>query len=95
MTQLGGKVAIVTGGASGIGLATAEAFIERGAKVVIADYNEQAGKTKERELQGKGGDVSFIQVNVADEPSVERLVSESVKNTGNWISSSTMRVSAF
>lgn len=82
MTQLSGKVAIVTGGASGIGLATAEAFIDKGAKVVIADYNEQAGKAKEKELQGKGGDVLFVQVNVADEQSVERLVSETVKKYG-------------
>ncbi|WP_410772073.1 SDR family NAD(P)-dependent oxidoreductase [Fontibacillus sp. BL9] len=82
MTQLNGKVAIVTGGASGIGLATAEAFLAKGAKVVIADYNKQAGKAKEQELQGKGGDVSFIQVNVADEKSVENLVDETVKKYG-------------
>ncbi|MEF2968468.1 SDR family oxidoreductase [Paenibacillus sp. M1] len=81
MTQLQNKVAIVTGGASGIGLATVEAFIAKGAKVVIADYNEQAGKAKEQELQGKG-DVTFILVNVADEKSVESLVAETVKKYG-------------
>ena len=51
MTNLQDKVAIVTGGASGIGLATVKAFLEKGAKVVIADYNEEAGLTVEKELK--------------------------------------------
>ena len=53
MAKLDGKVAIVTGGASGIGLATVEAFIDQGAKVVLADYNEDAGRACEKELKEK------------------------------------------
>ena len=82
MVKLEGKVSIVTGGASGIGLATVEAFIEKGVKVVIADFNEEAGKAVEKELKDKGADVLFIKVNVADEKSVESLVAETVKLYG-------------
>ena len=82
MAKLDRKIAIVTGGASGIGLATVEAFIERGVKVVIADYNEEAGKAVEKELKEKGADVLFVAVNVADEKSVENLVAETVKTYG-------------
>ena len=82
MAKLDGRVAIVTGGASGIGLATVEAFIEKGAKVVFADYNEEAGKAVEKELNEKGADVLFVAVNVADEKSVENLVLETVNTYG-------------
>ncbi len=82
MAKLDGRVAIVTGGASGIGLATVEAFIEKGAKVVFADYNEEAGKAVEKELKEKGADVLFVAVNVADERSVENLVVETVDTYG-------------
>ncbi|MED3727533.1 glucose 1-dehydrogenase [Priestia filamentosa] len=82
MTNLDGKVAIVTGGASGIGLATAKAFLEKGAKVVIGDYNNEAGVSVEKGLKKTYKDVLFITVNVADEQSVENLVSETVKHFG-------------
>ena len=82
MSNLKDQVAIVTGGASGIGLATVEAFVGKGAKVVIADFNEQAGKAVEKKLKEKGANVLFVQVNVADEKSVENLVAETVKAFG-------------
>ncbi|MFC7687970.1 SDR family NAD(P)-dependent oxidoreductase [Ureibacillus sp. GCM10028918] len=82
MTNLQGKVAVVTGGASGIGLATVEAFLEKGAKVVIGDFNKDAGLKVEQELKEKYQDVSFVEVNVAEEQSVENLVAEAVKQFG-------------
>ncbi|WP_341285646.1 glucose 1-dehydrogenase [Priestia megaterium] len=82
MSNLKDQVAIVTGGASGIGLATVEAFVEKGANVVIADFNEKAGKAVEKKLKEKGTDALFVQVNVADEKSVENLVAETVKAFG-------------
>ncbi|WAA12975.1 SDR family NAD(P)-dependent oxidoreductase [Fervidibacillus halotolerans] len=82
MTDLNGKIAIVTGGASGIGLATVKAFVEKGAKVVISDYNVEAGKAVEKELKEQGADVLFIQVDAGNEESVANLVSETVKHYG-------------
>lgn len=82
MFNLQGKVAVVTGGASGIGLATVKAFAERGAKVVLADFNEPAGKAQTEELKAKGFDVTAVPVNVANEESVKNLVAETVKIYG-------------
>ncbi|PAF32693.1 SDR family NAD(P)-dependent oxidoreductase [Paenibacillus sp. 7516] len=83
MTNLKDKVAIITGGASGIGLATVKAFLAKGSKVVIADYNEEHGKAAEQELKSTYNDnVVFIKVNVADEKQVENLVAETVKQFG-------------
>ncbi len=83
MFNLKDKVAIVTGGASGIGLATVQAFLDKGAKVVIADYNEEGGKAVEKDLSSNGtANVKFIFVNAAEEASVENLVNETVKLWG-------------
>lgn len=80
--RLKDKVAIITGGASGIGLAAVKKFISEGAKVVIADYNQEAGLTAEKELLAKGGDVTFISVNVADRASVDQMVAETLERYG-------------
>src|SRR5947207_2168694 len=82
MGNLDGQIAIVTGGASGIGLATVKAFVDRGAKVVIADYNEKAGKEVEKSLLEKEADVLFIKADVSAEESVKNLVAETVKIYG-------------
>lgn len=82
MTDLKGKVVIVTGGASGIGLATAKAFLDKGSKVVIGDYNKETGEKVVNELKNQYADVLFMEVNVADEKSVENLVSQTVTQFG-------------
>ncbi|WP_353738259.1 SDR family NAD(P)-dependent oxidoreductase [Peribacillus asahii] len=82
MRKLEKKVAIVTGGASGIGLATVKALVEKGAAVVISDLNEQSGELVEKELREDGADVLFIKVNIAEEKSVENLVKETVNRYG-------------
>ena len=57
--RLLGKTAIITGGANGIGLAACERFAEEGAHVMMADFDESAGKEQEAIL-AKGLDVTFL-----------------------------------
>ena len=72
--RLVGKVAIVTGGASGIGRATAELFAREGARVVVADYNAEAGQETVAAIQCAGGEAHFVQVDVSDAAQVEHMV---------------------
>jgi len=72
--RLEGKVALITGGAKGIGQKTAEAFLREGAKVIIADYDEQAGQSVIKEL-GNSDNINFIKVDVTSSKQVERMVS--------------------
>ena len=74
--RLQDKVAIITGAAGGIGFAAAEAFASEGAKVAMADFNAEQGETCARELQQKGYNVTFFQVNVADRTSVDEMVGQ-------------------
>ena len=82
MKNLQDKIAVVTGGASGIGLATVKAFLDRGAKVVIGDYDEESGKAVEQQLKDTYENVIFVNTNVADEQAVENLVKTAVDKFG-------------
>src|SRR5580658_2721544 len=77
--ELKDKVAIVTGGAGGIGRATVERFIAEGARVVIADIDAEAGHALAREL---GDDAAFRETNVADAEQVQALVDFTVDRFG-------------
>lgn len=66
--RIEGKVAVVTGGCSGIGLATVRRFAEEGAKVVIADLNDELGAELAEELGG-----TYVHCNVADKGDVDNL----------------------
>ena len=66
--RLQDKVAVITGGCSGIGLATARRFVEEGAKVVIADLSDELGSQLSAELGG-----TYIHCNVADKADVDNL----------------------
>jgi NAD(P)-dependent dehydrogenase (short-subunit alcohol dehydrogenase family) len=61
---LEGKVAIVTGAAMGMGLATAKLFAEAKAEVVVADFNEEKGKAAVEEIEAAGGTAFFVKVDV-------------------------------
>ncbi|ALC89345.1 3-oxoacyl-ACP synthase [Bacillus sp. FJAT-18017] len=79
--KLKDQVALITGGANGIGKVTAEKFLSEGAKVVISDFNEEAGQKAERELAEIGA-VKFVHGNVADTEGVKRMVEEAVAAFG-------------
>jgi len=77
--RLNNKVAIITGAANGIGYAAAERFIEEGAFVVIADFNEDAGVSAAEHL---GDQALFVQVDVTDRESVKNLVAAVIEQMG-------------
>lgn len=76
------KVAFVSGGASGIGLAVARAFAERGAKVAIASRAETAGVAARESLVRGGYEAIWVPADVRDEASVERAVAAAVERYG-------------
>jgi NAD(P)-dependent dehydrogenase (short-subunit alcohol dehydrogenase family) len=76
------KVAFVSGGASGIGLAIARAFAERGAKVAIASRNEATGGAACAALVGAGHHAIHVPTDVRDEASVERAIAVAVERFG-------------
>ena len=82
MPRLSNKVAIVTGGADGIGKATSELFAREGAAVVIADVNAEKGEALSRQIAAAGGAALFIETDVADEASIRNMVRRAVASYG-------------
>ena len=76
------KVAIVTGGGSGIGEATALTMARSGAKVVVADYDKDAGDRVTEEIRAEGAEATFIAVDVSKEDQVEAMVKTAVDTYG-------------
>jgi NAD(P)-dependent dehydrogenase (short-subunit alcohol dehydrogenase family) len=82
MATFNGKVALVTGGTSGIGKATAIAFAKAGAKVVLSGRREAEGQAVVAEIKKAGGVAHFIQADVAKEADVKRLVEATLAKFG-------------
>jgi NAD(P)-dependent dehydrogenase (short-subunit alcohol dehydrogenase family) len=76
------KVALVTGAASGLGLATAKAFAAAGAAVVIADWNLEAARQAADELAGNDHKVLAVRCDVSDDAQVEAMVERAVAKFG-------------
>lgn len=82
MPEFNGKVALVTGGSSGIGRATALAFAREGAAVVIGARREHAGEGVVAEIAAAGGRATFVQTDVGRIDEVERLILKTVEEHG-------------
>lgn len=80
--RLKNKVAIITGGANGIGRASSILFASEGAKVVIADVNKEAGDELVAEIIKSGHEASFIKTNVSEASSVSTMVDFAEKTYG-------------
>jgi NAD(P)-dependent dehydrogenase (short-subunit alcohol dehydrogenase family) len=77
--RIAGKVALITGGASGLGLATAKLFVAEGARVAITDLNEQAGRAAQHEI---GPNCAFFRHDVTSEPEWQSVVRQTVEAFG-------------
>jgi len=72
--RLENRVAVITGAGRGIGFAAAEAFVREGAKVVLAEIDQDLGHRAESRLRAAGGDARFVQTDCGDRASVEALM---------------------
>jgi NAD(P)-dependent dehydrogenase (short-subunit alcohol dehydrogenase family) len=82
MARLKDKVAIITGGGSGIGRATCLLFAREGAKVVVADYIAEGGNETVRQISAAGGQAVFVQADVSKSADVQNLIGAAVRNYG-------------
>ena len=84
MTQmLSGKVALITGAASGIGRGAALRFSQEGAKVVLADMQDEDGKTLEQEITQNGGEAVYVHCDVSQTDDVKRAVETAGEKFGS------------
>src|SRR5260370_35493931 len=80
--RLKDKVAIVTGGAAGLGKAVAMAFAREGARVVVADIYDRNGNNTVLEVRHDCGDASFIHTDIGNEQDVNQLVGSTMDSYG-------------
>jgi NAD(P)-dependent dehydrogenase (short-subunit alcohol dehydrogenase family) len=76
------KIAVITGGASGIGEATAKTYGEHGASVVVADIDEEGAKKTVNDIVVDGGEATFVRTDVTEEKNVKRMIDVTVEEYG-------------
>ncbi len=82
MGRVEGKVAIITGGASGVGRADSILLAQEGAKVVLTDINEKDGSAVEKEIAGKGGTALFLKHDIASESEWKAVIATTRQKFG-------------
>src|SRR5690625_7417963 len=82
MSKLKDKVAIITGGAGGIGQGIATSFVKEGAKVVIVDLNEEAGEEVVKNLQAYESNSMFMQADLTEHSKMKDIVKDMVDKYG-------------
>ena len=82
MNRLGGKVAVITGGAAGMGRIQSELYASEGAQVAVVDVNEQEGRATADAIRAGGGIANYWKLDVSDESEVEIVVSDIAKKFG-------------
>ena len=82
MEKLHGKVAVITGSASGMGAAMAKCFAAQGMKVAVSDIKDEKGKTVVKEILDNGGEAFYMHCDVRIENDVKAMVKETVKRYG-------------
>src|SRR5262245_13597177 len=82
MDRLKSKVALITGGGSGIGRATCLLFAREGAKVVMADYATEGGNETVRRIKAAGGEATFVQADVSRSADVRSMIATTVNTYG-------------
>ena len=80
--ELKGKVALITGAASGIGESTALLFAKEGAKVFLTDINEKDGKALVEKIEASGGKAAFLKADTSQPEDSEKSVAEAIKKFG-------------
>ncbi|MFW5979867.1 MAG: 3-oxoacyl-ACP reductase FabG [Halanaerobiales bacterium] len=80
--RLKDKVAVVTGAAHGIGKKTAEVFAKEGAKIVVADYDQENGQKVADNITKNGGEALFVEVDVSKTESAKNLIESTIREYG-------------
>ena len=82
MGRLDGKVALITGGASGMGMVASQLFASEGAKVVLTDIGDEAGEQVAEKIRADGGEAIYVHADVSSEMDAKQMVDAAVRNYG-------------
>jgi NAD(P)-dependent dehydrogenase (short-subunit alcohol dehydrogenase family) len=82
MGRLDGKVALITGAASGMGMIAARLFADEGARVVLADVADEAGEAIAKEIESSGAESAYVHADVASASDAEAMVARTVERFG-------------
>ena len=82
MGRLDGKVALITGGASGMGMVASRLFASEGAKVLLTDVADEAGEAVAKEIESSGGEAAYVHADVSSEDDAKHMVGTAVERFG-------------